>query len=115
MHGDELNDGDKAGVYYNREFAYESLEGKAKYDKNWAYKREISDGQLRSIIKTYEKKNYYHYSANNCTKVTIAAWNKAYPNEKFSLVTLPEDLKEQISKKSDCFKFYMSKEVPNIR
>ena len=38
---DELNDGDEAGVYYNREFAKESLKGKAIYDKNCAYKKKL--------------------------------------------------------------------------
>ena len=112
---DEINDGDKAGVYFNREFAKEHLQGKATYDKNWAYKREISDGQLKSIIKTFEKKNYYHVTANNCTKVAIAAWNKAYTDKKFSSATLPWDLKTQISKMSGSFIFDMAKEVPNIR
>ena len=112
---DELNDGDEAGVYYNREFAKESLKGKAIYDKNCAYKKEITEKQLKSMIKVCNKKNYYHVTANNCTKVAIAAWNKAYPDEKFSSATLPWDLKIQISKKSASFIFNIAKEVPDIR
>lgn len=67
------------------------------------------------MIKVCNKKNYYHVTANNCTKVAIAAWNKAYPDEKFSSATLPWDLKIQISKKSASFIFNIAKEVPDIR
>lgn len=112
---DDVNDGDKAGSYYNREFAKEHLEGKAIYDKNWAYKREISEKQLKSVIKVFKDKNYYNIATNNCTKVAIAAWNKAYPDKKFLSSATPDGLKKQISGLFGRFTFNMAKEVPNIR
>ena len=112
---DELNDGDNAGVYFNREFAKEHAEGKAIYHWNWAYKKEISEKQLKAIIRVYKNRNYYNFTKNNCTIVAVAAWNKAYPNDKFSSANTPIELLTLIYKKEGYFKFDMSKEVPNIR
>lgn len=111
----EVNDGDNAGVYFNREFAKEHARGKAIYDRNYAYSREISGKQLKKIIKTCEDENYYHLYDHNCAMVAAMAWNKAYPNDKFKVHVFPAILKNEIWEKEKSFKFDMAKEVPNIR
>ena len=111
----QVNDGDDAGIYFNREFANEHAEGKPMYNLNCAYKREISAKQLKKIIKVCEDKNYYNLISNNCAKVAVKAWNKAYPRDIFPSHVLPATLKEEIQKKLGSFYFNLAKEVPDIR
>ena len=110
-----VDDGNDAGVYFNREFANEHSEGKAIYDMNRAYRREISASQLKKIIKVCEDKNYYNLVSNNCAKVAVKAWNKAYPNDIFYPHVAPIQLEGAIRRKIGSFWFNVAKEVPNIR
>ena len=109
------DDKDDAGVYFNREFAYEYKRFEKEYDPekperynpvyvdNYAYTQYINESQMRRIIKIASERDYYNVITNNCVTVANRAWNSAYPNDTFKADTLPARLKDEIKKKTGSY------------
>lgn len=116
-----MHDGDDAGIYFNREFAeakadYDKKYNKDKpekykemYSKNKAYSRLITEAQIETIIKYCGDNEYYNVVTNNCAKIAVKAWNKAFNKEEFTSTLVPRDLKEEIGKKGGSFTFNLYK------
>ena len=97
---DEINDGDYAGVYFNREFVVEMVnynkysdEGikerlKQKYDKNYAISKLVKKQQIDIVINEFSDNNWYNLLEHNCAYVAAMAWNKAFGTNVFTISSL---------------------------
>ena len=103
--GSSSSGSDRAGVYFNREFALEMSSEEKAYDENKAYSRLISEKQLQKAIEHCEKQNYYNLVENNCAIVAAGAWNAAFDEKTFKIKVLPYSLKNQIGKLDGNFVF----------
>lgn len=116
-------DGDKAGVFFNREFANEmknykdnagSKEFKQYYDQNESISKPITEINLKRIINNCSTHNYYNLLTNNCAIVAANSWNLVSNDIKFNVKVLPNSLKKQISKYEGHKQFDMYTEVFKI-
>ena len=94
------DDGDDAGVYFNREFAHEkqnyddkydknnSEEFKQEYDENYATYTLVKKKQIDSVIAVFEDNNWYNLTRNNCAHVAAKAWNSVMGRDYFTVKKL---------------------------
>ena len=119
------DDGDEAGVFFNREFAVEYgkyqehlasafywMPYNQAYGNNYAYTKKITDTQLKKDISWHKLSNYYNLLVNNCAQLAAGAWNWTFqyqPSEQFDTLDLllPIDLMEQIRNKPGSYRYEM--------
>ena len=108
-------DSDKAGVYFNREFANEvdSYENgkQGVYSQNKAYTKPITGKQLKLIIGYSAEYNYYNLITNNCAIVAVNSWNLAFSDDKFTVKMLPGELKKQIAERNNNYVICMVRDI----
>ena len=110
------DDGDDAGIYFNREFAveynnyisnYSEDDFEEEYDENNAYTKRTSSYQLETIIDYCADNNYYNLLTNNCANVAVNAWNEAFKTDNFKSDVYPPSLKDEIGELDGSFVFDM--------
>lgn len=113
---DDINNGNLAGVYFNREFAYDykhssEKNGKSSYSNNYAYTRKVTETQMSNVINYAKSENYYNLTSHNCVHFVISAWNRIFPDDSFVICTMPSKLKKKIKDKNGSFTFDIMEEV----
>jgi hypothetical protein len=121
---DELNDGDLAGSYYNREFAFvldrynKYISGEVDqlekvYDLNYALTKQLPLYGIEDIIHTFKIYNWYNLATLNCADLAVIAWQKIFrdfPIDYYEFAR-PAKLKEVISEQDGSYVFNIHKEV----
>lgn len=81
----EINDGDLAGIYFNREFAYDylhrSVNSKSAYSENASFTRKITHRNMESVIEFSRRGNFYNLRFNNCIQMAIRTWKHIFPDD----------------------------------
>ena len=115
----QLDDGDEAGIFYNREVVaeidkfYESIQDGETYEqyykRSWGYSVWITNEQLDVLINKSNELNYYNLLSNNCASIAIETFNQIVGYDKFERTIRPVDLTRQICRDQVSFEVYLLK------